>query len=135
MCNADSEKAKEICFHEAGHCPAGRLIERDKNTEQPVEPKFDPSIGFIEDPQIKVSGPIWVKGGIRIEIGDGKTYEIRNRVTFCRCCLSSNTPFFDGTLSSLHLSILFQFLHFLYVLFHVSYKKMILQDYSSFCNL
>ena len=61
------------------------------------EPPFDPAIGLIEDPVIKVSGPIWVKGGIRIESSDGSSYEIRNRVTLCRCGQSQNKPFCDGT--------------------------------------
>ena len=49
-----------------------------------------------------MSGPIWVKGGIRIEGADGKSYEIRNRVTLCRCGQSSNKPFCDGTHASMH---------------------------------
>ena len=51
----------------------------------------------MEDPGIKVSGPIWVKGGIKIISSDNKTYEIRNRVTLCRCGQSKNKPFCDGT--------------------------------------
>lgn len=99
---ADTEDARKIFFHEAGHCPAGRLIGWDKKTGKAFEPKFDPSIGLIQDPQIKVSGPIWVKGGIRIESADGRSYEIRNRVTLCRCGQSSNKPFCDGTHASIH---------------------------------
>ena len=74
----------------------------DKDTEKVFEPPFKPSIGIIEDPGIKVSGPIWVKGGIRIEGADGKSYEVRNRVTLCRCGQSSNKPFCDGTHASMH---------------------------------
>lgn len=99
---ATTEDARKIFFHEAGHCPAGRLIGWDKKTGKAVEPPFDPSIGLIQDPQIKVSGPIWVKGGIRIESADGRSYEIRNRVTLCRCGQSSNKPFCDGTHASIH---------------------------------
>ncbi|MEG1616460.1 MAG: CDGSH iron-sulfur domain-containing protein [Bacteroidales bacterium] len=98
----ENEDARKIFFHEAGHCPAGRLIGWDKKTGKAFEPKFEPSIGLIQDPQIKVSGPIWVKGGIRIESADGKSYEIRNRVTLCRCGQSSNKPFCDGTHASCH---------------------------------
>ncbi len=96
------EEARNVFFHEAGHCPAGRLIGWDKESGKAVEPHFEPSIGLIQDPQIKVSGPIWVKGGIRIESADGKSYEIRNRVTLCRCGQSHNKPFCDGTHASLH---------------------------------
>lgn len=96
---AKTEEEKEIIRHEAGHCPAGRLVLWDK--EKVFEPPFEPSIGIIEDPGIKVSGPIWVKGGIRIESADGTSYEIRNRVTLCRCGQSSNKPFCDGTHASM----------------------------------
>ena len=98
---AKTEEEKEIVRHEAGHCPAGRLVLWDKEKEKVFEPPFEPSIGIIEDPGIKVSGPIWVKRAIRIESADGTSYEIRNRVTLCRCGHSSNKPFCDGTHASM----------------------------------
>lgn len=99
---ARTEEEKELVRHEVGHCPSGRLVVWDKQTDKVFEPPFKPSISLIEDPGIKVSGPIWVKGGIRIESADGKSYEIRNRVTLCRCGQSSNKPFCDGTHASMH---------------------------------
>lgn len=99
---ARSEEEKEIVRHEVGHCPSGRLVLLDKEKQEIFEPPFDASIGIIEDPGIKVSGPIWVKGGIRIEGADGRSYEIRNRVTLCRCGQSSNKPFCDVTHASMH---------------------------------
>lgn len=101
---ARSEEEKEIVRHEVGHCPSGRLVLLDKETHEIFEPPFQPSIGIIEDPGIKVSGPIWVKGGIRVEGADGRSYEIRNRVTLCRCGQSSNKPFCDGTHASMGFS-------------------------------
>lgn len=95
--SATSKEERELAIHEAEHCPAGRLVLMDKETGKVFEPPFAPSIGIIEDPGIKVSGPIWVKGGIRIESADGSSYEIRNRVTLCRCGQSQNKPFCDGT--------------------------------------
>ena len=100
--NATDDKQKELFFHETGHCPSGRLIGFDNKTQQPIEPEFEKSIGIIEDPHIKVSGPIWVKGGIRVYSANGKSYEVRNRVTLCRCGKSSNKPFCDGTHASFH---------------------------------
>ena len=38
-----------------------------------------------------------VRGGIQIESADGFKYEVRNRVTLCRCGKSQNKPFCDGT--------------------------------------
>ncbi|MCH5328929.1 MAG: CDGSH iron-sulfur domain-containing protein [Coprobacter sp.] len=99
---AETDEEKELVRYETGHCPAGRLILWDKEKKQFFEPPFDPSVGIIEDPGLKVSGPIWVKGGIRIESADGTSYEIRNRVTLCRCGQSANKPFCDGTHTSMH---------------------------------
>jgi CDGSH-type Zn-finger protein len=92
----DSPEAQEITKHEAAHCPAGRLVVWDKKTGKAIEPKFEPSLGLIEDTEKKVGGPIWARGGIPVVSADGKTYEIRNRMTLCRCGLSANKPFCDG---------------------------------------
>lgn len=81
---------------EIHQCPAGRLVARDKETGAVSEPELSPSIGVVEDPHKKVSGPLWVKGGIPVESSDGTVYEVRNRVTLCRCGRSKNKPFCDG---------------------------------------
>jgi CDGSH-type Zn-finger protein len=96
----DDEGARDLVRHEAGHCPAGRLVAWDKQAKQAFEPAFDPSIGLVEDPQMDVSGPIWVRGGILVESADGTPYEVRNRLTLCRCGASKNKPFCDGTHAS-----------------------------------
>ncbi len=97
---ATTDDEINIVKHEAAHCAGGRLLVWDNNTKKPYEPNFSPSISLIEDPGIKVSGPIWVKGGIRIESSNGESYEIRNRIALCRCGQSSNKPFCDGTHAS-----------------------------------
>lgn len=78
-------------------CPSGRYTAWDKETHQPYEMELAPSIGFVEDPALAVSGGLWVRGGIPIESADGFEYETRNRVTLCRCGESKNKPFCDGT--------------------------------------
>ena len=93
----DNPEARKIVEYEAAHCPAGRLVVWDKKTGKPIEPKFKPSLGLIEDTARQVSGPIWVRGGIPVISADGKAYEIRNRVTLCRCGQSNNKPFCDGS--------------------------------------
>ncbi len=93
----DKPEARQLVKHEAGHCPAGRLVAWDRETGKPIEPKYEPSLGLIEDTARQVSGPIWVRGGIPVVSADGKTYEIRNRVTLCRCGKSANKPFCDGS--------------------------------------
>ena len=101
--NSGDSKAKEIAIQQACDCPSGRLVVWDKKTGKPIEPEFKPSISLIEDPPAKVSGPIWIKGGVTIESSDGTKHETRNRVTLCRCGQSSNKPFCDTT----HISIRF----------------------------
>ena len=84
-------------MHQAMRCPSGRLVARDAATGAAFEPVLEPSIGVVEDPAEACSGPLWVRGGIRIQSQDGVAYEVRNRVTLCRCGQSKNKPFCDGT--------------------------------------
>lgn len=93
---SDIPEAAALAIEEAGNCPSGRLVIWDKSTGRAIEPTFGPSIGLVEDPQEGVRGPIWVRGGIPIVSSDGTRYEIRNRVTLCRCGKSLNKPFCDG---------------------------------------
>jgi CDGSH-type Zn-finger protein len=92
--------AREAFARQVGQCPSGRLAAWDLATRKPVEPQLPPSIVLVEDPQKGVSGPIWVRGGIEVIAADGSAYEVRNRVTLCRCGQSSNKPFCDGTHAS-----------------------------------
>lgn len=92
----DTAEARKIVKHEAALCPSGRLVVWDKKTGKAIEPKLEPSLGLIEDTEKKVAGPIWVRGGIPVVSAAGKTYEIRNRLTLCRCGNSANKPFCDG---------------------------------------
>jgi len=73
------------------NCPSGRLQVTLTGQTQPDEPVYTPSIATVPD------GPLWVRGGITVQTMDGTTYEVRNRVTLCRCGHSSNKPFCDGT--------------------------------------
>jgi CDGSH-type Zn-finger protein len=92
----NAEKA-EIVAHQGSFCPSGRLVVTPHGGGEPIELAFDPSIVLLEDPQQRVSGPIWARGGITLESADGFVYERRNRVTLCRCGQSTNKPFCDGT--------------------------------------
>jgi CDGSH-type Zn-finger protein len=62
-----------------------------------MEPDFEPSMWVVKDTQAGKMGPLWVRGGIPIESADNQTYEVRNRVTLCRCGKSLNKPFCDGS--------------------------------------
>ena len=90
------EEAEQIAIEEAGNCPSGRLIVWNREGKA-IEPHFKPSIALIEDPSEGVKGPVWVRGGIPVESADGSVYEVRNRVTLCRCGRSFNKPFCNGS--------------------------------------
>ncbi|MGA8663913.1 MAG: CDGSH iron-sulfur domain-containing protein [Thermoplasmata archaeon] len=100
----DDATTRELVIREAAHCPSGRLVVVDRETGKALEPDLPASIGVVEDPAMECSGPLWVRGGIRIESANGTPYERRNRVTLCRCGASANKPFCNGS----HASIRFQ---------------------------
>jgi len=82
---------------QVGNCPSGRLVAWERESRAPIEPELPKSIGVTEDPTQKVSGPLWLRGGIPLMGADGFAYEVRNRVTLCRCGASENKPFCDGS--------------------------------------
>ena len=93
---SDDPEARRIAIEEARDCPSGSLVAWDKTTGEAIEPACEPSISLIDTARGTL-GPIWVKGRIPIESADGFVYETRNRVTLCRCGLSKNKPFCDGS--------------------------------------
>ena len=97
----DDPNVREAFIRQTGNCPSGRLVAYDKKTGKAVEPHLPVSIGLIEDPGQHCSGPIWLRGGIPVVSADGETYEVRNRVTLCRCGGSQNKPYCDGTHASI----------------------------------
>jgi CDGSH-type Zn-finger protein len=87
---ADDPEVQERIMRMVERCPSGRIVVSYEDGE-PIEPVFAPSIAAVPN------GPLWVRGGIRIQTPDGFVYEVRNRVTLCRCGKSENMPFCDGT--------------------------------------
>ena len=87
---------KAMAIEEACKCPSGRLTVLDRDGAM-IEPKLEPEIGVVQDPVNNCRGPLWVKGGIEVEGANGEKYEVRNRVTLCRCGESSNQPYCDGS--------------------------------------
>jgi CDGSH-type Zn-finger protein len=91
MINAtDDPEIRERLKRMVVNCPAGRLQFAPRDGGEAVEPEYKPSIATITD------GPLWVRGGIEVQAPDGFAYEVRNRMTLCRCGQSKNKPFCDG---------------------------------------
>ncbi len=97
---SEEPSTRDLVIREAQHCPSGRLVLHERSSKAGFEPELPPSIGVVEDPALGCSGPLWVRGGVRIESADGKVYERRNRVTLCRCGASANMPFCNGSHAS-----------------------------------
>ena len=97
LVESPTETAKELVIKECNNCPSGRLSAWDNKTGEPIEPALEPSIGLIGGGSDPRQGPVWVRGGIPVSKEDGSTYEVRNRVTLCRCGRSHNKPFCDGS--------------------------------------
>ena len=94
---SDRSSAKNTAIEMAAHCHSGRLVVRDKKSGEPIEPVFEKSIGLVEGPGEGRKGPLWIRGGIPVVSSDGFVYEVRNRMTLCRCGKSQNKPFCDGS--------------------------------------
>lgn len=97
----ESPGVRDTFIRQVGNCPSGRLVARDRSTQKDIEPHLPVSIGLVEDPAQGCSGPLWLRGGIPVAAADGFQYEVRNRVTLCRCGQSKNKPFCDGTHASI----------------------------------
>ena len=96
----EGDEAARLTAQESALCPSGRLVAWDRQTRTALEPAFEPSIGIVADPAEGLAGPIWVRGGIEVTGADGEAYEVRNRVTLCRCGASANKPFCDASHAS-----------------------------------
>jgi CDGSH-type Zn-finger protein len=101
---AETKDEEALAVKLCTECPSGRLVLKERETNQEIEPVFEPSISILQDPSRDCSGPLWVRGGITIEDDNGYIYEKRNRVTLCRCGKSSNKPFCDA----IHVNIKFK---------------------------
>ncbi|SEW51640.1 CDGSH iron-sulfur domain-containing protein [Chitinophaga arvensicola] len=99
--DTDDPNARAQFTQQVNDCPSGRLVAWNKQSQTPVEPDMEPAIGVVEDPVKHISGPLWLQGGIEVTDAEGVPYEVRNRVTLCRCGASSNKPFCDGTHASI----------------------------------
>lgn len=103
VAHTDDPSVREEVIREAGLCPGGRLTAIDK-AENCEPDERSPELGLIEDPQMRVSGGIRIRGPIPVIGPDGIAYEVRDRAVLCRCGQSHNKPCCNGT----HLRIRWQ---------------------------
>jgi CDGSH-type Zn-finger protein len=96
----DDPKVAKTFLRQVNACPSGRLVAWDRASGAALEGVLPVSIGVVQDPAQDVSGPLWLRGRIPVVAADGFAYEVRNRVTLCRCGASKNKPFCDGSHAS-----------------------------------
>jgi len=97
VAHTDDAQVRANFIRQVGNCPSGRLVASERASGAAIEPSLPRSIGVIEEPAAGVSGPLWLRGGIPVISADGFAYEVRNRMTLCRCGASANKPFCDGS--------------------------------------
>ena len=99
--STDQQPAREHFVQQTCDCPSGRLVAWDNATGLPIELKYEPAVRPVADPAQDCLGPLWVRGGVQLVGADGFNYEVRNRMTLCRCGASKNKPFCDGSHASI----------------------------------
>ena len=81
----------ETIVNQVKQCPTGALSFYMNNEADKTSEHLETKVEVLED------GPLLVYGTLKVTHKDGKQ-EIKNRTTaFCRCGLSDNKPFCDGT--------------------------------------
>jgi CDGSH-type Zn-finger protein len=72
-------------------CPSGAISYSLDGGDADNEPRLPSEIGVM------VNGPLWVTGGIPVDVGDEGALQTRNRVALCRCGASGRKPLCDGS--------------------------------------
>ncbi len=85
----DDDALREQIVRMIERCPSGALTYLVDGGS--VEPDLPLQIG------VETNGPYRVTGGIPVSRADGAPFEVRNRVSLCRCGQSKNKPLCDGT--------------------------------------
>jgi CDGSH-type Zn-finger protein len=87
----DDPMKRAMLIRMVQRCPSGRLTYYLPPDLEFIEQELSQEIAVVDD------GPLWVRGRIPVASADETEYEVRNRVTLCRCGNSRNKPFCDGT--------------------------------------
>jgi CDGSH-type Zn-finger protein len=105
----ESDEDPNVCVQMISmieNCPSGAYTYALHPGESDKEPDLPRQIAVTTEitSEGPIMGPLWVTGDIPVERSDGKPFETRNRVTLCRCGLSSNKPLCDGSHRSHHIT-------------------------------
>jgi len=89
--NSDDSRVRAQIMAMVERCPSGALAYSLEPDGENLEPDLPVEIAVTPD------GALWVSGDITVERSDRQPFEVRNRVTLCRCGNSKNKPLCDGT--------------------------------------
>lgn len=106
MAETGDTRVRSLVIAMVERCPSGAYTYTMNAGEPDIEPDLPQQIAITTEMTDAgpIMGPLWVTGGIPIELSSGETMEIRNRVTLCRCGRSQLMPLCDGTHRAEHIT-------------------------------
>lgn len=95
---ADDTQLRSLMIAMIERCPSGSYTYSLTEYGPDVEPDLPVQIAITTEmtDEGPIMGSMWVTGRIPILRADGQPFEVRNRVTLCRCGLSRAKPLCDG---------------------------------------
>lgn len=92
MVSSDDPQVHAGMARMVDHCPSGTLTRAHGPADAyDIEADLPLRVAVVDD------GPYVVTGGASVLGSEGVAYEVRNRMTLCRCGRSGQMPFCDGT--------------------------------------
>ena len=92
MVRGDDSEVHAAMRDMVDHCPSGALTRAGRpDAAHDDEPRLPLRVAVCDNAQYLVTG------GASVASDDGTAYEVRNRVSLCRCGASKNKPFCDGS--------------------------------------
>ena len=100
----DDTTVRSLAIGMMERCPSGSYTYSIGHSKANIEPDLPRQIAVTTEMTSEgpIAGALWVTGNIPIERSDGQPFEIRNRVTLCRCGLSKIKPLCDGMHREMH---------------------------------
>lgn len=106
MLETGDTRVRSLVIAMVERCPSGAYTYTMNAGDPDIEPDLPKQIAVTTEmtDQGPIMGPLWVTGGISVELPDGTQLEVRNRVTLCRCGRSQLMPLCDGTHRAEHIT-------------------------------
>ena len=89
----DAAAAQQVIDH-VRQCPSGALSILDPNATSEVPTTMSEERTTIE---VAANGPLLVKGTVEVKHADGRVEVKETKCALCRCGLSANKPWCDGS--------------------------------------